>query len=169
MNGYGYTREEQDKRIAEKIEYYRECASLFPTVKRVIEQFDGKVYNVKLERALQEATGTKRIHAEKRCNGSYFAIYYYKDYQRGSDLARMKAEKALSDGKRINAAAIIENMREMREDKLKTAAEIERNLCRVDEVKEQIETIRKAVNSLMDSLPWEIRDTYKLNAHLDCR
>ena len=59
------SREEADKDITAYIEELRKCAGIIPAIKKTVQEFDGKVLNCRLEKALEAATG-EYIHVEKR-------------------------------------------------------------------------------------------------------
>ena len=47
--------EDKKKRIASEIKKLKNAASFYPVIKPIIQSFDGKVFNCRLEKALQEA------------------------------------------------------------------------------------------------------------------
>lgn len=52
MRFYNY--EDAEKQIQKDMEAYNEVNATLPAVRKVIRSFDGKIFNVKLEKALQE-------------------------------------------------------------------------------------------------------------------
>lgn len=153
-NGFGDPAEELKKRATA----YRNAAGLFPAVRKTAETFDGKVYNCRFEKALQEATGS-RVFAAKRYK--WIEIYIYED-GRQITLAQI-AQDALKDGKRIPADMIIESAREHRESLLKRATELETAIEKVPDIRRQIETLSGMICQLRDSIPYEVRDVYRLD------
>ena len=67
-----YNRELQDGYILSRIKLYREAATYAPALIKVFNSFDGKVFNCKLEKALQEAIPNKYIHVRKEYTFSKF-------------------------------------------------------------------------------------------------
>lgn len=154
---YG-TRQERDKKAMEQAAFLRDCAGLFPALRRVFYEFDGKVFNCKLEKALREATGW-HLTAAKRFK--WLEVSIYKD---GCQRTLAQIELAnLVDEKRIPAALLIESAREKREKMLTEAADIEKSMQQVDLVKQQIDYLTKQINAVMNTLPYSVRDIYNLH------
>lgn len=152
-----YAREDQDKAAQELAATYREAAGIFPALRRVFEQYDSKVFNCKVTKALQEATG-RYIYAEKR----YSVLDFY-FYERGRQftLAQIRLD-AMPDGKRIDAGKLIESARAEREIYLRKAAELSAIAGQVDTIKAQIEVLKKQLKAIVDPLPYEARDIWGL-------
>ena len=156
----GSSEEAKAEAIKKTIAEYRAAAGLFPVIRKVLEQFDGKVFNCRLEKALQDATG-RRLYVKK---DSYrLEIYYYGDtYSSGSSwisLAMIPVD-SLADGKRIPAALLIDSARKQREKHLKDAAALEESAGKIHEVKNQIKYFIEQANKLSGVLPYELRDVY---------
>ena len=158
---YG-TREEKDNAVKTIIEEHRTAAGLFPAVRRVIERFDGKVYNVRFQTALQEET-KRKIYTETR--GNFVYIYIYAACGRQYTLAALQRED-MADGKRINAAKMIESSREYRESHLKKAYKMEQDARRIDEIQKQVADIEKLLKSVVGGLDYQLRDIYSIPINL---
>lgn len=153
-----YSREEQDKAAQREIDILRECAGMYQGLRAVFNDFDNKVFNVRLQKALQERV-KRHIWVE---NKPYGITVHYLDNGRYYTLARIKQED-LREGKRIPADLLIESARERRSALLKEAATIETNMQKVDTVKEQIKALRAAIKALTDSMDWVTRDIYSID------
>ena len=153
-----YGKEEQKKAIAARVEELRTVAGYYPMITKIYNQFDGKVFNCRLEKALHEATQNK-IHVENK--EKYISIYYY---NRGETftLTYMKKED-MPNGKRIEAEKWIESAREKRADLLKRAADIETAAGNIDTTISQLKELKKHYNTIIGSLPYYIQDVYGLN------
>ena len=160
-----YSREDQDKAAAALIKERREVASLFPAVRKVFEQFDGKCFNCRVPKALSEAAG-KRICAEWR--GDFLDFYHYSYGGRCYWIARI-GRKDMPDGKRLDAKKLIESASACRTELLKGAADLERISEQVDSIKDQLKQLEKTVDSIVNDIPWEAREIWNLNAHLAYR
>ena len=160
---YYYTEKDRAAAVEKTVAEYRNAAGLFPAIRRVFEQFDGKVFNCRLEEALQKETGT-RIRAEKR-NNSTLDIYYYGNTYSGCctwiTLAQIKLDD-MKDRKRIPAALLIESARKRREEHLQDAAALESYTGKMDDVKKQIEYFIGQANRIANALPYELRDIYRI-------
>ena len=160
-----FSREDQDKAAETLIREYREIASLFPAVRKVFDQFDGKCFNCRVAKALSEASG-KRICTERR--GDFLDFYHYASGGRCYCIARINS-KDMPDGKRLDAKKLIESASEHRSNLLKQAADLERVSEQVDSIKDQLKQLEKTVDSIVNSIPWEAREIWNLNAHLSYR
>ena len=161
---YGYNNDEARRAGCEKTAAaHREAADLFPAIRKVFEAFDGKVFNCRLEKALQEATG-RRVFVKK--SDYSIEVYIYLDDYRGNSwytLAFVKCEE-LKDGKRIPAAAFIDSARSRREKHLQEAAQMEAAPDTVPEMVQHIKYFIDQANRLIDSLPYSVREMYHVSA-----
>ena len=149
------------KKVAiERIEGYRAAAAIFPVVRRVLSEFSGKVYNVKVDRALKEAVGDAgSIYS--RMEQRYISIEFCgTDCHQWHTVAYLSRDKALPDGKRLDAAAMIESARKQYADNLARAYEIEDAGTRAEALKNQIEALYKAAEAVVDSVSYEAQDIY---------
>lgn len=160
-----FSREDQDKAAAELIAAYREAASLFPSIRTVFEQFNGKCYNKRIDKALTLAA-CHVIHSEKRFQTLHF--YCYGSAGRIHTLASIH-ENDMPDGKRLDASKLIESARTCRAEALRRAAEIEQVSEQVDRILDQLKQIDDMVKAIVDPISWEARDIWNLNARLEYR
>ena len=147
--------------ITSTIQTYREAADYFPVIRRVIDRFDGKVFNCRFETALREATGA---HISARKSDALLTVYLYTNtpgVYTTITLASIPL-KALKDGKRIPGAVLLQSARERRERLLKDAAELEEALTRADDTVKRIQYFIQQANKLTESLPYEVRLAYNL-------
>ena len=133
MKFYG-DKDAQQKELTNRIQSYREVAAQAPTVIKVLKQFDGKVYNVKLDRAMMEATENKiRVYEQYgyvEIYGTYSTNYYH------LPLARFSKEKLVN--RRINAEDLIEQVKQHREDYLSKAYNLESMNDQGEQIKQYI-------------------------------
>lgn len=156
-----YTREDAENATRERIKDLRTYAGMIPTIKKVFQDFNGKIYNCRVEKAIQAATG-EYIKGEKRGEG----ISFY-TYNRGNcfTLARM-TYKDMTDGKRINAAQVCESLNENRARLLEEAANLERQLETIGETLKQLEQLKKTWEKIAGGLEWAIIDNYGIKRYL---
>ena len=141
---YYFTREEQNEARSRKINMLRQAAAVYPHLRDVITAFDGKVLNVKLEKALSDENN--RYFVQLKRNESYGDMLYitvhlkgFRNWHDECTLVSLNL-KGKWDGKRIPAALILENAREQREKMLKEAENLESITPeRIDEINNQIE------------------------------
>ena len=159
---YYYKKEDQDAAARAYIKAYRDAAALYPKIKKVIQSFDKKVFNKRLETALQEGTGA-RVFVENRPN--LIDIHVYGPHSNWITLATLSKDDFI-DGKRINAEKLIESLTENRNRLLQTAARYEKQIEEIDNVKEQIKQIKKLLNDVLEPYDYTMRDLYGINIRL---
>lgn len=156
---YGYTKEDQDTATRSYIKAYRDAAALYPGIKRVIQAFDNKVFNKRLQTAIQDGTGA-RVYIENRPN--LIDVHIYGPHSNWITLAILNKED-MPDGKRINAEKLIESLTDHRNTLLKTAARYEEQIEQIDQVKEQLKQIDKQLKAVLAPYDYTIRDIYGIN------
>lgn len=156
-----YTREDAEKATRERIKELRTYAGMIPTIKKVFQDFNGKIYNCRVDKAIQAATG-EYIGSKKRSENIDFYIY-----NRGQcfTLASMSI-KDMSDGKRVNATQVRDSLNEYRAKMLKEAAELDKQLETIDETLNQFEQLKKTWEKLAGGLEWAIIDNYGIKRFL---
>lgn len=159
---YYYKKEDQDAAARAYIKAYRDAAALYPKIKKVIQSFDKKVFNKRLETALQEGTGA-RVFVENRLN--LIDIHVYGPHSNWITLAILQKEDFI-DGKRINAEKLIDSLTDHRNTLLKTAARYEKQIEEIDQVKEQIKQIKHLLCNVLEPYDYTMRDIYGINAKL---
>ena len=159
MRFYGNI-EDANKEAHERAESYRTAAGYILAISKVLKDFDGKVYNCRLDKALEAATNNK-VHVDK--TQYYFQIYTWnrRNYSHHITLASIKPED-LKEGKRIPANKLIESLKEHRETLLKKAYDIESNIDQMAQVKEYIRQTKEKLESYCRSFPDDLRDIYGL-------
>lgn len=159
---YGCTKESQDAAARAYIKAYRDAAALYPAIKKVVQSFDKKVYNKRLQTAIQEATGA-RVFIENRPN--MLDIHMYGPHSNWITLGILLKED-MADGKRINADKLIESLTDNRNKLLQTAARYEQQIKEIDQVKEQIKQLKHLLCNVLEPYDYTIRDIYGINAKL---
>ena len=160
---YGCKREEQDAATRAYIKAYRDAAALYPQIKKVIRSFDRKVYNKRLESAIQNETGA-RVYIENKIG--FIDVHIFGPHNSWITLARMTKDDFI-DGKRIDAEKLIQSLTENRERLLKTAALYDRQITEIDQVKEQIDQLRKQFEAVLAPYDYTIRDIYGINKRIN--
>ena len=155
---YYRTPEEQQKDLASRIESYRQAAAQAPTIIKVLRQFDGKVYNCRLDKALREATENK-IGVYNQYG--FISIYacYTTSYNHIT-LATFRAEDLKN--KRLDAVKLIEQVVNSREQLLKKAYEIETSAEQADNIREYVKQSIDKLEALCRHLPDDIREIYNI-------
>lgn len=159
MNMNLYNRELQNGYVLQQIEKYKASANLAPVIIKVINQFDGKMFNVKLEKALREAVPDKYIHARKEYKNIIIGFYDGADH---FTLASMPIDK-LTDGKRIPADLLTEDARKRQEGFLKKAYEMQTAFNNMDTIFKQLEQLKSTIKAIINPIPYELLDVYRLD------
>lgn len=173
---YYHYREEQDKAAQDKVELYRTFAACYPVFADVARAFDNKIFNCKLEDALNAALAKKfgtftidghdqefsnvRIHVQKESKWISFLIYTRRRND-GCSMAFLKKDD-LKDGKRIQADILIKSAREKREEFLKRAAQLEHDMQMIDTYKQQLDSIIKTLENITGNIGYDAKDIYRL-------
>jgi len=159
-----YQKERFDNEAKRRIEDYREAAALFPAVKKVLQAFDGKCLNCRLEKALREATG-KHITVNKRFKWVEIDFYPGRAGSYSRTLAQIGIDKFV-DGKRIPAELIIESLHKKRVEHLQAAAALERDMDNIELYEQQFEYYKNQIDKLRESLNTETRYIYHLSYYV---
>jgi len=155
---YG-TSEQREKAVQERAEAYRAAADLFPIVRKTAEEFDGKMFNCRFEKALQEKY--RRIFVTRRYE--YIEITAYPGTKGNTLITLVHLNQSdLIDGKRVPGKLIIERAREKREELLKAAAKMEHDAADAEEKRRQLDYLKNQIDSIRDSICYEIQDLYGL-------
>lgn len=173
---YYYDRDSQDKAAQDKVELYRTITACYPVFADVVRAFNNKVFNCRLEDALNVALAKKfgtynidgherefnnvRIHVQKESKWISFLIYT-RHHNDGYSIAFLKKDD-LKDGKRIPADILIKSAREKREDFLKRAAQLEHDIQMIDTYKQQLNSIIKAFDSITGNISYDAKDIYRI-------
>lgn len=160
---YYYKKEDQDAAARAYIKAYRDAAALYPKIKKVIQSFDKKVFNKRLETALQEGTGA-RVFVENRPN--MIDVHVYGGPRSTWITLAILSKDDFIDGKRIDAGKLIESLTDHRNTLLQTAARYEKQIEEIDQIKIQIKQIKKLLNDVLEPYDYTMRDIYGINAKL---
>lgn len=160
---YYYKKEDQDAAARAYIKAYRDAADLYPKIKKVIQSFDKKVFNKRLETALQNETGA-RVFVENRPN--MIDVHVYGGPRSTWITLAILQKDDFVDGKRIDAGKLIESLTDHRNTLLKTAARYEKQIEEIDQIKIQIKQIKKLLNDVLEPYDYTMRDIYGINAKL---
>jgi hypothetical protein len=136
----------------------RQAASLFPALCRVFRAFDGKVYNKRLDSAIQAEAG--RVYIQKR--DQYIDIYTYSE---GGDHFTLLYFK-LPENKRIKAANFIQAAESKRNEYLQEAFHLEQIIPTIDTRKKQIEHIKHLLEMTLQDLSYSEQELFELNYHI---
>lgn len=164
MRFYNY--EDAEKQIQKDMEAYNEVNATLPAVRKVIRSFDGKIFNVKLEKALQEIN--PRIHVYKRYNS--VEIYMY--CQGSSNPLTIcssalpdnsyhdNAKHFIQDNKRINADLALQDIETHRAGRLKEMDSWKQFLQNREQIKQQLEALKKEIDYITGLIPYRMRDYF---------
>lgn len=159
-----YDYETRQKAAAAYIDRRQEAAALYPAIKKVIQRFDGKVYNKRLVSALQEEVDR---HIYSRVCGSTIEIYLY-SYNDSMTLLHVPLD-SLKDGKRINANIFIESLTEYRNKRLQEAEHMRQIIPTIETRYKQIEYIEKLIDGITSDLTYQEKSIFGLYLRLEKR
>ena len=151
---------EGKEKIQVIIKEYREAAALTRQIIPVIQKYNNKCFNKRLQESLQAETKS-RVYCGKRY--SFFEIYIYHGHSNQQiTLCYIPVEKAFTDGKRINAAAIVESINKKYSDLLSEAYELENKLPLIDQYKKELEYLKQQIDNITATIPNQIQDACRL-------
>ena len=165
-----------DNLAALTVKNYRKNAKIADEVMRIITEFDGKVFNKKLESALSERIGrTFFVKYEKDYgrfeitlmyenrsvqSGEYSCVYQYED---SATLISSWDGSCIDNDKRIHADAINKKIADKKDEYLQRADRIEAGTSRIEEWTKRREAIANEWEELYKEIPSEIRAYYSIN------
>lgn len=150
---------ETEQQAADRyIQERRQAAGLFPGLCRVFRAFDGKIYNVRLERALQAEIG--RIYTSTE-NGRV-SIYIYTDSSEYMTLAYL----TIPADKRIHADEFIQAAENKRNEYLKEAAHMQEIIPTIETRRRQIEHIKKQLDGILSDLSYTEKELFDLHLYI---
>lgn len=154
---------ETETQAAERyIKECRECAALFPMLRRAFLAFDGKMYNKRLETALQAEN--RRIYCEKKQCQDYFNIGIYMFTKSGEYVCLCWCR--LADDKRIKASDFIQAAENKRAELLKDADHMAQVLPTIETRRKQIEILQKQLDGVIADLSYTERELFDLHKRI---
>lgn len=155
---YYRSTEERQKDLNNRIESYRQAAAHVPQIIKTLKQFDGKVYNCRLDKALREATNGKVGVYNQYGFISIYACYTTNYHHINFATFRIEDLK----NKRIDAEKLIEQVKAARESLLDKAYKIETYSEQADNIREYVKQSIEKLESICKSLPDDIREIYNI-------
>ena len=153
--------------VNNRINALRDAANTIPVLCKVIKEFDGKVYNVRFDRAIEAATD-QHVYVDTRYN--WISIRMCAQSFRGASIALAQIRREdLKDGKRIPADKMIESARACRESFLNDAYYLESSREDVYQAREYIMQEVKRLSRFIDSVPSVAKDLYHIPYCVDLR
>jgi len=165
---YG-SNDERRKHIQNRIDGKKELVKYFPVVKKVVQQFDGKVYNCKLDKALKEATTDEQhpygaVYCHIAYGGWIEIVAHGCNHGMSESVSILYIAKSdLKDGKRIDAAQWLEHINNNYAGLMKEISGLEHDLETIDDTLKQIEMLKKQIKTLVEPLSWTTRDAYGIS------
>lgn len=155
---YYHSTEDQKKDLDSRVESYRRVAGYAPAIIKVLKQFDGKVFNCRLDKAIMEATNNE-IRVYKRYDFVEIYGYFTTNYHQIT-LARFRTEDLVN--KRIDAEKIINQVITAREELLKKAYSVETYAAQADNIREYVRQSIDKLEKMCRAIPDDIRDIYNI-------
>ena len=167
------TIEEKRDYILKRAHILRDAAGSVNRVKEVIRDFDGKIYNCRFDEAIANLTDEDHRFYVSNHYGWFYIQFSprkgnYNNTQsilsgyscKASDQVReqTRQECILFDGKRINAAAMINGLNNKREELLREAYTLESAADNLEKTLQQITDTKALLNNLVQGLPSIVRD-----------
>ena len=175
-----YNNEDARKLVELEIQNRKEALKLYPEIIKVVEQFDGKVLNKRLETALKkvnERLCCKRGYSDFRIvftmnrryemsstGNTIYLRYFYLELNTWLETYRInKMEDSFLENERIRASVLIDSLLKGKEHMEKTIEQLQIGVYRADEWKARIEQLEKEICSVKKEIPGIIADYYGIN------
>lgn len=175
---YG-TIEEKKTRLLTDADRMRKTAAQINRVKTVVKQFDGKMYNCKLDNALKELSNEDgRVYAYNSCDWYYIQFVpagraYSDDYylfsgrsaaacqnvDRGNNnFKTWEKNYCFTENKRVDFSKFCVLLNERYETLLKNAAAFEKAAADAEKILDQVATLKKQINAIVNTIPYTAQD-----------
>lgn len=165
-----YTNPEREKDALQEAQSLRLAASQISKIKKVISDFDGKIYNCRFDEAINKLRNENIVIGSYVDSYGYFNIYV-SDRHSANNITLLRCKKAtkgeerpyFTDAKRIKADAMIEQLNYKYGELLKSASEIEETVKNIKNKINQLESLKKAMNAIISTIPAEVANIYRIN------
>ena len=175
-----YSNEDARNLVELEIKNRKEALKLYPEIIKVVEQFDGKVLNKRLETALKKVD--ERISCDRGfyhfeiafntinsrscasvtspgiCNYLQDYCIVLNSYLETYFVDRM--EESFLENERIRASVLIDSLLKGKEYLEKSVAELEKGIDRAEEWRSRIDQLKKEMESIRKEIPYIIADYY---------
>lgn len=162
--------EQKKENIKKQIEALRTASKQIGKIKKVVQDFDGKVYNCRFDQAIEQLSDKEtglRFYVQNHYNFSIqcsaFQCYPYiallETFRPVKGQAKGKCI-CFDENKRIKADKMIELLNNKYSEILKKAQELENALNNIEATLDQLEQIKHTYKLVADALPYQIRDTF---------
>ena len=166
------TREDAIKRTLADIQGMEEANAILPTVRKVMREFDGKVFNYRLDKALKEALPDEHIYVSTSYE-TWVEIHYQPKHgnnwitllagQKPSCKYYNPEKSFLTEDKRINGAKALELIEEKRVERLKTITSYKAFLEDEQRIQAQLNILYKQIGTITAAIPYTMRDYFGIN------
>lgn len=167
------TREDAIKRTLADIQGMEEANSVLPVVRKVMRDFDGKVFNCRLEKALKEALPDHRIYVSTSYE-TIIEINFHPDHGSNNWITLLSGHKTtakyydpeksfLTPEKRIDAAKALDLIEAKRVERLKRINEYKIFLENEQQIMQQLSILYKQIGTITATIPYTMRDYFGIN------
>ena len=154
----------QEELIQLDIDNIDRAIGLINELKEVVKKFDGKVYNVRFDRAVKETVGAIVQRGERVPS---ISIVWYPENKFIDDQFSRNQEyyllhTFLPDEKRINAAKMIELLENRAEELEEHKTDLYEGISKIEETLDKYNEVKKQLKELSDEVPYEILGYYNI-------
>jgi uncharacterized protein YukE len=163
--------EQKKENIKKQIEALRTASKQIGKIKKVVQEFDGKIYNCRFDKAISELSDKEaglRFYTQDyyttfaiQCSTSHFysPVTLLETYRPVKGQTQDKCI-CFDENKRIKADKMIELLNNKYSEILKKAQELENALNTIETTLDQLEQIKNTYKLVADALPYQIRDVF---------
>ena len=163
--------EQKKENIKKQIEALRTASRQVGKIKKVVQEFNGKVYNCRFDQAIEQLSDKEaglRFYTQDyyttfaiQCSTSHFysPVALLETFRPVKGQAENKCI-CFDENKRIKADKMIELLNNKYSEILQKAQELENALNNIDATLNQLEQIKHTYKLVADALPYQIRDVF---------
>ena len=163
--------------MMEKAKMYRTVAECVNDVKKVVDRFDGKMYNKRFDDAIRElsrdglrfSSGIRYssyeiyVYPDGKYNDTYTLVWGYSPKENVNEYMAYRKESILfTENKRIIGENMYQSLNRSRENLLSHAAELEASIEDVETKLKQVDELKNALQNTVKSLPSFVQDKCNL-------
>lgn len=166
-----YNTDEAIKQTLKDIESMEAANAVLPAIKKVIQKWNGKVLNKRIEADLKALDLPGHIYFTNRYDSRYEICYSPKGYNnwytilytlKPTEKYYNQETSFIGPDKRVNAAKAFEQIESGRVERLKTITSYREHLQTWEVKKQQIDILKKQLNAIIDTIPYTMQDYFNM-------
>lgn len=163
------SKDEAIKKTLEDIEAMEAVNAVLPAIKKVIEKWDGKVFNKRIEADLKALELPGHIYLATHDENRWYIQYSPKNHgqwftiihtMRPSNKYFDPEKSFMTNEKRVVKAKAFEQIEAGRVERLKTITAYREHLATWEEKEKMLDILRKQINTITSTIPYTMQDYF---------